>query len=90
MVRSVVTRFILIWIDHLYFYSSVASATVNLLLDALSRGYERAREGRVPKSLCVVILRDYVSSARYLTNLTEYRCSTASSFRWANPPSFID
>jgi hypothetical protein len=37
-----------------YIQSSATCANDTLLLNAHSRGYKQAREGRVPKSLCVV------------------------------------
>jgi hypothetical protein len=50
-------RFILVRTERSYFQSLVACATNILLLNARSRGYKRAREARVPKSLLVMSLR---------------------------------
>jgi hypothetical protein len=54
MVCSVGARLILVRAERPYIQSLAARATETLLLNARSRGYERAREGGVLKSLCVV------------------------------------
>jgi hypothetical protein len=58
MVSSVGARFILVRAECPYFQYSVARATGTLLLNACSRGYKRAREGRFPKSLWGSVAKD--------------------------------